>query len=93
MKPLIVTALVFLALGTSQQSFAQAGLAQPVLKAGAAKVDVTPAENELPRNYDGILDHIYSRAIVIDNGATRCAHHRGRGRCARPDLAGRHQAA
>ena len=73
MKPLIVTALVFLALGTSQQSFAQAGLAQPVLKAGAAKVDITPAENELPRNYEGILDHLYSRAIVIDNGAASAA--------------------
>ncbi len=40
---------------------------------GAAKVDVTPAANELPKNYDGILDHIYSRAIVIDNGSTTAA--------------------
>ena len=73
MKPLIVTALAFLAFGTSQQSFAQAGLAQPVLKAGAAKVDITPAENELPRNYEGILDHLYARAIVLDSGAASAA--------------------
>jgi len=38
----------------------------PALRVGAAKVDVTPAENALPQNYLGILDHIYSRAIVID---------------------------
>src|SRR5437773_1000751 len=73
MKPLIVTALVILAFGTSQQNFAQAGQAKPVLKAGAAKVDITPAENELPRNYEGILDHLYARAIVLDSGAATAA--------------------
>src|SRR6187549_2289866 len=72
MKPLIVTA-VFLTLGVSHQSFAQAGLAQPGLKAGAAKVDITLGESELPRNYEGILDHLYARAIVLDNGATSAA--------------------
>lgn len=51
-------------------SFAQGS---PALKAGAAKVDVTPAESELPKNYEGVLDHIYSRAIVIDDGATKAA--------------------
>jgi hypothetical protein len=40
---------------------------------GAAKVDVTPAPADLPKNYDGILDHIYSRAIVIDNGTASAA--------------------
>jgi neutral ceramidase len=45
----------------------------PALRAGAAKVDITPAESELPKNYYGILDHIYSRAIVVDNGASRAA--------------------
>jgi hypothetical protein len=40
-------------------------------KAGAAKVDITPAP--LPKNSEGILDRIYARAIVIDNGATRAA--------------------
>src|SRR6185369_13697614 len=68
MKPLIVTALVLLALGSSQQSFAQSSL-----KAGAAKVDITLAENELPRNYEGILDHLYARAIVLDSGVASAA--------------------
>lgn len=42
-------------------------------KAGAAKVDVTPAPSELPKNYEGILDHLYSRTIVLDNGAATAA--------------------
>jgi Neutral/alkaline non-lysosomal ceramidase, N-terminal len=43
------------------------------LRAGAAKVDVTPAERDLPKNYDGILDHLYSRAIVLESGNTSAA--------------------
>ncbi len=48
-----------------------AAFAQPPLRVGAAKVDVTP--ETLPQNYLGVLDHIHSRAIVIDNGATLAA--------------------
>jgi neutral ceramidase len=40
-------------------------------RVGAAKADVTPAQ--LPKNSEGILDHIYARAIVIDNGITSAA--------------------
>ena len=42
-------------------------------RAGAAKVDVTPLESELPENIEGILDRLYSMAIVIDNGVTSAA--------------------
>ena len=42
-------------------------------QAGAAKVDVTPLETELPKGIEGILDRLYSRAIVVDNGITRAA--------------------
>ena len=42
-------------------------------RVGAAKVDVTPAKDELPSGYLGILDEVYSRAIVIDNGHTSAA--------------------
>ena len=42
-------------------------------RVGAAKVDVTPAQSELPKGYLGILDPLYSRAIVIDNGNTSAA--------------------
>jgi len=38
------------------------------IKVGAAKVDITPSADKLPANYEGILDRIYSMAIVIDNG-------------------------
>jgi len=47
--------------------------AQPVLRAGAAKVDVTPATTELPQSFEGILDRIYSRAIVIGDGTSMAA--------------------
>jgi neutral ceramidase len=43
------------------------------LRVGAVKVDVTPTEKELPKRYLGILDHVYSRAIVVDNGTTTAA--------------------
>ena len=40
------------------------------LRAGAAKVDVTPAASELPKTMEGIHDPLHSRAIVVDNGTT-----------------------
>lgn len=43
------------------------------LRAGAARVDYTPAKDKLPRNYLGVLDPIHVRAIVLDNGGTRAA--------------------
>src|SRR4051794_16357095 len=63
---LIPTVLVF-----SAVMFAQPN--QATLKVGAAKVDVTPSKSELPPTSLGILDHIYVRAIVIDNGKTKAA--------------------
>jgi hypothetical protein len=55
----------------------QAGVAQGLqpssLRAGAAKVDVTPAASDLPKNYEGILDHLYSRAIVLESGNSTAA--------------------
>jgi hypothetical protein len=41
------------------------------LRVGAARVDITPAANALPVPYTSIRDHIYARAIVLDNGRTR----------------------
>lgn len=52
----------------------QAQIARPgPLRVGAAKVDITPAQSELPKQYLGILDRVYSRAIAIDNGTTSAA--------------------
>jgi hypothetical protein len=41
------------------------------LRAGAARIDITPEQTKLPRGYDGINDHIFVRAIVVDDGHTR----------------------
>lgn len=43
------------------------------LRAGAAKVDVTPEADALPQGFEGILDRIYSRAIVLDDGSALAA--------------------
>ncbi len=34
---------------------------------------MTPSPSELPKTYDGILDHLYSRAIVLESGNARAA--------------------
>lgn len=43
------------------------------LQVGAALVDVTPAANVLPVPYTSVRDHLFVRAIVLDNHATRVA--------------------
>jgi neutral ceramidase len=42
------------------------------LRAGAAKVDITPKESELAVSTDSIRDPLFARAIVVDDGST-CA--------------------
>ena len=65
---IIISSLVLmLASGTYAQT------ANLLFKAGAAKIDVTPSEKDLPKNTEGIHDRLYSRAIVIDNGVTSAA--------------------
>ena len=54
-------------------TFAQAPRAAGPLRVGAAKVDITPSQGELPKNSFGVLDHLYARAIVIDNGGSSAA--------------------
>jgi neutral ceramidase len=67
---LVVVVLVAL---VSPRTEAQTTRAISPLRVGAAKVDVTPSENELPKNGYGVLDHLYARAIVLDNGAATAA--------------------
>ena len=69
MKISLATAWIVIGLGVPVAAFAQS----TSLRAGAAKVDVTPSSGELPKTYDGILDHLYSRAIVLENGSARAA--------------------
>jgi len=52
---------------------AQGAGAAPAFRAGAARVDVTPSPGELPKNSLGILDRLYARSIVLDNGTTMAA--------------------
>jgi len=61
---LIISALPCLAL-------AQAGT-DGTLRAGAARVDITPPESAMPNSTDILRDHIYVRAIAIANGP-QCA--------------------
>jgi neutral ceramidase len=41
------------------------------LEAGAARIDITPDTNAIPKPYTSILDHIYARAIYLENGRDR----------------------
>jgi len=52
---------------------AQAARGASPLRAGAAKVDVTPSQGELPKNSFGVLDHLYARAIVVESGGSTAA--------------------
>jgi neutral ceramidase len=52
---------------------AQAARAASPLRVGAARVDVTPSQGELPKNGFGVLDHLYARAIVIESGGSAAA--------------------
>jgi hypothetical protein len=53
----------------SSTAFAQ-NHARGQLKVGAAKVDVTPAPDQLGRNSYGILDRTHVRVILFTNGTT-----------------------
>ena len=41
------------------------------LKAGAARVEITPDANAIPRPFTSIHDPLYARAIYLDNGSDR----------------------
>jgi hypothetical protein len=75
-----MTARLAIFVGTIAATLAisRAGAGQDVrhasaLRAGAAKVDVTPARSDLPGNYLGVLDRVYARAIVLESGADKAA--------------------
>lgn len=43
------------------------------LRVGAARVDITPSRTDMPRNYTGVNDDVFVRAIVVANGSTKAA--------------------
>jgi hypothetical protein len=65
---LIASAGMFLAAGLGYCQTSQPGR----LRAGAAKADITPKESELAISTDSIRDHLFARAIIVDDGNT-CA--------------------
>jgi neutral ceramidase len=67
-----VTLIVALVLGAIHSVPATAQ-ALGALRAGAAKIDITPTANALPSRSRGVLDPLNARAIVVDNGTDRAA--------------------
>jgi len=63
---LFVAVLAVPAVGRPQVSAA-------VLRAAAARVDITPPLSDLPGGYDGVHDPLFVRALALDNGRTRAA--------------------
>ena len=66
-------AISLLVCATSALQAAQPQDALPSLRAGASRIDYTPRTNPLPAGFKGVLDPIYVRSVVIDNGRTRVA--------------------
>jgi len=66
-KTFFFTLTMFFVLGITSYAQAQKSNA---LKVGAAKVDITPDPSELALPTDTIRDHLYVRAIYIDDGST-----------------------
>jgi len=64
--------LIFGIISCCSLAFGQKVQSTPV-KAGAAKVNITPAKGDLPPNYLGVNDSIYSRAIVVNSGSVSAA--------------------
>ena len=73
MKRGLAAIILVLGVAVSARGEAQSTRTSQPLRVGAAKVDVTPSEGELPKNGLGILDRLYARAIVVDNGAATAA--------------------
>ena len=72
MKTKILVLIISMVYGCSYLSSAQTNDVSP-FKAGAARVNITPAPDALPSGYNMILDSIYTKAVVIENGSTIAA--------------------
>jgi neutral/alkaline ceramidase-like enzyme len=73
MKIAPVVVAMILAAVVPRQSAAQPAATVPSLRAGAAKVDITPSPGELPKNSRGILDRLYARTIVLESSVSTAA--------------------
>jgi hypothetical protein len=64
---------MLLAAVVPRQAAAQRTESLPSLRVGAARVDITPSQGELPKNSRGVLDRLYARAIVLESGVSTAA--------------------
>ena len=69
----LVVLTILLASFVPRPTAAQRAGSVPSLRAGAAKVDITPSPGERPKNSQGVLDQLYARAIVLENGVSTAA--------------------
>ena len=69
----LVALTILLAAVVPRPTAAQRAESSLSLRVGAAKVDITPSPGERPKNSQGILDRLYARAIVLENGASTAA--------------------
>jgi neutral ceramidase len=67
------SAMLLMILVAPSAVLAQTSGSASALRVGAAKVDVTPTSRELPKNSFGILDHLFSRAIVLESAGSTSA--------------------
>jgi hypothetical protein len=70
-KPAIAACLVLFAMPLLHAA-ESASETRATLRAGASRIDYTP-RGDLPANFSGVLDPIYVRSVVLDNGSTRAA--------------------
>ena len=78
LKTLLVSAAIVIPVGVGvTTTFAQTAAAPAAaggLKAGAARVEITPQQADLPAPaFRSITDQLFVRALVLDNGVTRSA--------------------
>jgi neutral ceramidase len=66
-------AIAALSLSIAPVNAQPAGNPAATLRAGAARIDYTPRGPELPGNFIGVLDPVFARSLVLDNGSTRAA--------------------
>lgn len=64
---------ILLAVVVPRHAAGQPAESMPSLRVGAARVDITPSQGELPKNSRGVLDRLYARAIVLENSVSTAA--------------------
>lgn len=64
---------VLIAAALAQALPSHAATSAPILRAGAARVDITPDRADLPKPFTAIEGRLFVRAVVLDDGTNRAA--------------------